>query len=99
MSDKNYFVQLRKNWSIIIFVLTIIFSAGVVWAFTGRDFVEKKTFDVHVEAEVREMDQRFEAQKTWTEQKFEITDGKIDHVEEHLEGQKETLEEIKDLLK
>lgn len=96
---KHHLVQLKKNWGIVMLLLTIVFSAGVVWAFTERDFVEQKTFDVHVTAEKELMEQKFKAQKEHTDLKFKHTDESIAHVNDHLEEQKQTLEDIKELLR
>jgi len=96
---EHHFGQLKKNWGIVMLLLTIVFSAGVVWAFTERDFVEVQTFEVHVAAEKELMDQKFKAQKEHTDLKFKHTDESIDHVNEHLEEQKQTLEDIKELLR
>jgi len=89
---KHHLSQIRKNWGIILLMLTVVFGAGVVWAFTGRDFVEKKTFDVHIKAEEKFIDEKFKAQEKWIEQKFENTDQKIEHVDKHLEEIKELLQ-------
>ena len=96
---EHHLGQLKKNWSIVLLLLSIVFSAGVVWAFTERDFVEVQTFDVHVTAEKELMDQKFKAQKEHTDLKFKQTDEQIEHVKEHLEEQKGTLEDIKELLR
>jgi len=98
IDHKHHVSQIRKNWGIITLILSVVFGAGVVWAFTQKDFVEQKTFDVHVTAEKEMIDQKFKAHKEHTDLKFKHTDEQIEHVNEHLEEQKETLEEIKDYL-
>jgi len=97
---EHHLGQLKKNWGILVMLLiTVIFSAGVVWAFTERDFVEKDTFDVHVTAEEKFIEEKFEAQEKLIDQKFKNTDQQIEHVNGHLEEQKQTLEDIKELLR
>ena len=80
-------------------LILVIFSAGVVWAYAGREYVEVQTFDVHVTAEKELMEQKFKAQKEHTDLKFKHTDEQITHVKEHLQEQKSTLEDIKELLR
>jgi hypothetical protein len=80
-------------------LLLVVFSAGVVWAFTERDFVEKDTFDLHVTSEEKFIEEKFDAQEKLIDQKFKNTDQKIEHVNGHLEEQKQTLEDIKELLR
>ncbi len=89
---EHHLGQLKKNWGIVMLLLSIVFSAGVVWAFTERDFVEVQTFEVHVEAEKEMMEQKFKAQKELIDQKFKNTDQKIDHLDQHLEDIKDLLE-------
>lgn len=79
-------------------LITVIFSAGVVWAFTEREFVEVKTFDVHVAAEERHVDQKFKDQKELIEEKFENMDEDIADLSEDIDKTQQTLEEIKDLI-
>ncbi len=94
MIDHKYHLsQLRKNWGMVLLILMVVFSAGVVWSFTERDFVEKKTFDVHVTAEEKFIEEKFKAQEKWIDQKFENTDQKIEHVDKHLEDIKEILKD------
>jgi hypothetical protein len=92
MSYQHHLLQLKKNWGVFTLLLLVVFSAGVVWAFTERDFVEMETFEVHVQAEEKYIEEKFDAQEKLIQQKFENTDQKIEHLDEHLE-------EIKDLLK
>jgi len=99
LNGKHHVSQIKKNWSLIGLILTIVFGAGMVWAFTERDFVEKDTFDVYVTAEKELIEQKFKAHKEHTDLKFKHTDESITHVKEHLEEQKKTLEDIKELLR
>ncbi len=111
MSYKHHVGQLKKNWGILVMLLiSVIFSAGVVWAFTEREFVEVQTFDVHVKAEEKYVDDKFKAQDKYVEdkflaqdklieQKFENQKTQIEHLDEHIEQNAKTLEEIKDLVK
>ena len=109
MNGRHHLNQLRKNWGIITMILTVVFGAGVLWSFTERDFVEAQTFATHVDAEKealtvhketdkREMDQRFEAQMTLIDTKFENTDSNIEDLKGEVGETQETLEEIKDYL-
>ena len=84
IDHKHHVGQLKKNWGVVTFIVMIIFGAGMVWAYTQREFVEKATFDVHVTAEEKFIKEKFEAQEKWIDQKFENTDQKIDHVDQHL---------------
>jgi uncharacterized protein HemX len=79
-------------------LILVIFSAGVVWAYTGREFVEVQTFEVHVEAEQRQMDQKFKDQKELIDTKFKYTDKNIEDLDKDIERTQQTLEEIKDLI-
>lgn len=92
MDHKHHVGQIRKNWGVITLLLLIVFSAGVVWAFTERDFVEMETFEVHVEAEQKYIEEKFDSQEKLIEQKFKNTDAQIEHLDEHLEDIKELLE-------
>ena len=103
MSYQHHLLQLKKNWGVFTLLLLVVFSAGVVWAFTERDFVETKTFDVHVQAEEKYIEDKFEtqekyiedkfeAQEKYVDQKFKNTDQQIQHLDEHLEDIKELLE-------
>ena len=92
MSYRHHLGQLRKNWGMVLLILTVVFSAGVVWAFAGRDFVEQETFDVHVTAEEKFIEDKFDAQEKLIDQKFKNTDQKIEHLDEHLEDIKKLLE-------
>jgi len=83
--------QIKKNWGIITLILTIVFGAGVVWAFTERDFVEVKTFELHVKTEEKFIEEKFEAQEKLIDEKFKFTDKQIQHLDEHLEDIKELL--------
>lgn len=91
LDHKHHVGQLKKNWGVVTFIIMVVFGAGMVWAYTQREFVEKETFDVHVTAEKEMMDQKFQAQKELIDQKFKNTDQKIDHVDKHLEEIKELL--------
>ena len=91
LGPKHHLGQLKKNWGVVTLSITIIFGAGVVWAFTERDFVETATFELHVTAEEKYIEEKFEAQEKLIEQKFENTDQKIEHLDEHLEDIKELL--------
>jgi len=90
---EHHLGQLKKNWGVVTLLLLVVFSAGVVWAFTERDFVEKATFDVHVTAEEKFIEEKFEAQEKWIDQKFENTDTQIQHLDDHLEDIKELLKD------
>ena len=90
---EHHLGQLKKNWGIVMLLLTVVFSAGVVWAFTERDFVEKDTFDLHVTTEKEHIDEKFKAQKELLDLKFENTDKQIQHLDEHLEDIKELLKD------
>ncbi len=93
MFDHQHHVgQIRKNWGVITLLLLVVFSAGVVWAFTERDFVEMETFDVHVEAEQKYIEEKFDSQEKLINQKFETQSKEIEHLDEHLEDIKELLE-------
>lgn len=87
----RHLVQLKKNWGVFTLLLLVVFSAGVVWAFTERDFVEKATFDLHVTAEEKFIESKFKAQEKLLDQKFKNTDEKIEDLDEHLEDIKELL--------
>ena len=91
MSYQHHLLQLKKNWGIFTFLLFVVFSAGVVWAFTERDFVEKDTFDLHVTTEGKFIEEKFKAQEKLIDQKFKNTDQKIEGLDEHLEDIKELL--------
>jgi len=91
VSYKHHLVQLKKNWGIFTLLLLVVFSAGVVWAFTERDFVEKDTFDLHVTTEKQHIDEKFESQEKLINQKFETQNKEIEHLDEHLEDIKELL--------
>lgn len=88
----HHLVQIKKNWGIITLILTIVFGAGVVWAFTERDFVEVETFELHVKSEEKYIDGKFEAQEKLIDEKFKFTDRQIQHLDEHLEDIKELLQ-------
>lgn len=88
---KHHLVQLKKNWGIVMLLLTVVFGAGVVWAFTERDFVEKDTFDLHVTSEEKFIEEKFKAQKELIDLKFKNTDEKIEDLDDHLEDIKELL--------
>ena len=91
MDHKHHVGQLKKNWGVVTFVITIVFGAGMVWAYTQRDFVEQETFDVHVKAEEKYIDGKFEAQEKLINMKFDATNKEIEHLDEHLEDIKELL--------
>jgi len=91
VSYKHHLGQLRKNWGILSMLIIVIFSAGVVWAWTERDFVEKDTFDLHVTTEQKHIDEKFDAQEKLINQKFDATNKEIEHLDEHLEDIKELL--------
>ena len=93
IDHKHHVGQLKKNWGVVTSIFMVVFGAGMVWAYTQRDFVEVQTFEVHVEAEERYIEEKFDAQEKLIEQKFENTDQKIEHLDEHLEDIKELLEE------
>ena len=99
ISPKHHFEQFKKNWGIISFIILVVFGAGVVWAFTERDFVEVKTFDVHVAAESEALKTGLAAQKDLIEEKFKNMKEDVADLDEDIQKTQETLEEIKDLVK
>ncbi len=98
MTAAHHLGQLKKNWGVFTLLLLVVFSAGVVWAFTERDFVEVQTFDVHVAAEEKYVDEKFKAQEKFIEEKFENMDEDIGDLDKDIEKTQRTLEEIKDLI-
>ncbi len=84
--------QIHRNWGMIVLILSIVFGAGIVWSFTQRSFLEKETFDVHIEAESvrfenqnKLINEKFNSQSALIEEKFKSTDMKIGHISDHLE--------------
>lgn len=92
MNGKHHLSQVRKNWVIVVFILTVTFGAGGIYTVTRADFVKVETFELHVTAEGKFIEEKFKAQEKLIDQKFKNTDQKIEHLDEHLE-------EIKELLK
>ncbi len=99
MSYQHHLVQLKKNWGIFTLLLLVVFSAGVVWAFTERDFVETKTFEVHVAAESEALKTGLASQKELIEEKFDNMKDDVADLDEDIQQTQRTLEEIKDLVK
>ena len=61
IDHKHHVGQLKKNWGVVTSIFMVVFGAGMVWAYTQRDFVEVQTFEVHVEAEERYIEEKFDA--------------------------------------
>lgn len=99
MSYQHHVSQLRKNWGVFTLMLTVVFGAGVVWAYTERDFVEVQTFEVHVAAESEALKTGLASQKELIEEKFENMEKDVADLDEDIEKTQQTLEEIKDLVK
>lgn len=99
MSYKHHLAQLRKNWGIVTLLLMVVFSAGVVWSYTEREFVEKQTFEVHVAAESEALKTGLASQKELIEEKFENMKDDVANLDEDIQQTQRTLEEIKDLVK
>ena len=59
MNHSNGLTQLRKNWSVVAFILTVVFFAGIVWSFTQGDYIERREF----EAVIRRIDENLETIK------------------------------------
>ncbi len=93
LNGRHHVVQLKKNWVIVTFILTVVFGAGGVWALFGEDFVEQEQFQQHIASENKLMDDKFTAQKELIDEKFKNTDQKIEHLDEHLEEIKELIRE------
>ncbi len=99
LDHKHHVGQLKKNWGVVTFIVMIIFGAGMVWAFTERDFVEVKTFDVHVAAESEALKTGLASQKELIEEKFDNMKDDVADLDEDIQQTQKTLEEIKDLVK
>jgi uncharacterized membrane-anchored protein YhcB (DUF1043 family) len=99
LNGKHHVSQIKKNWSLIGLILTIVFGAGVVWAFTERDFVEVQTFEVHVAAESEALKTGLASQKELIEEKFDNMKDDVADLDEDIQQTQRTLEEIKDLVK
>jgi len=91
MNGRHHLSQIKKNWAMIVFILMLTFGAGGVYTVTRADFVQKDTFDLHVQTEGEEMDLRFKSQTEVIELKFKNTNDKIKDLGEHLEDIKELI--------